>query len=388
MTVVEILPRIACGGVCSIVTDLSIELAKKKNVTVHLIILRKNRNNTHENSIIHNLKKSDVHCYFIAKNNCSNFELILQTVLKIRRLVLELRKNNEKIIVNMHLKLGTLIGVLSTLFLSRVVRIETYHSNYKKYFIQISCLKHFTECFIAVSKNAEWELKFKYKIKKSKIEQIYNGFDLKGMKTIMHKQSKQREFRGINILSCGSLIYYKGFEYSVIAYRKFSENVANTVYRIYGEGPEKPILSKISKSSNVLIYDPIKRGQLLSVIGSSDVVVIPSLFEGHSIFLLEVVSLKIPIIISDIESFREFFGIDRLKKNEKMRLFEFGILVKPKSVESIYLALSLFNDNKSIFKSIKNTYENKNCFLKYDIRNTVSEYLSVFRKTQKSKGSS
>ena len=82
-------------------------------------------------------------------------------------------------------------------------------------------------------------------------------------------------------------------------------------------------IQKLDLSNNVIIMDPVSN--IESILCSSDIGVFPSLYEGHSIALSEMMAVGLPIVATNIES--------NLFVTENGRG---ALMCKPNSVDSLF----------------------------------------------------
>ena len=97
---------------------------------------------------------------------------------------------------------------------------------------------------------------------------------------------------------------------------------------IYGEGPLREQLETVIKENdlNVNLKGNVKNIQ--SVLNQYDLNVMSSTFEGFSLSVLEAMAMKIPLLLSDIKSFKEqcentatYFSLDDVKNfTEKVQM--------------------------------------------------------------------
>ncbi len=95
------------------------------------------------------------------------------------------------------------------------------------------------------------------------------------------------------------------------AYAELRESYPMVTLSIYGDGPERKKLEKLCRSLGIS-FDDTFRGRVPQV-GSrmleSDALILPSIFEGFGMVLLEAMSLEKQIISSDIPVAREVLGV-------------------------------------------------------------------------------
>lgn len=104
------------------------------------------------------------------------------------------------------------------------------------------------------------------------------------------------------MVAVGSLKEIKNHRLLIKALALLNKNI---VLDIYGEGKLKEELTALIKDSNtkVRIKENVKK--LETILPSYDLFVMPSFSEGNSIALLEAMACRMPLLLSDIPSFRE-----------------------------------------------------------------------------------
>ncbi len=145
----------------------------------------------------------------------------------------------------------------------------------------------------------------------------------------------------------GRIVHKKGLDILL----KFSENFSFSFeIHIAGKGSMKKKLEQKHSSKNIkfleYIYDKSKFFETI------DVLVVPSRIESFGIVILEALSYNIPVILSDIDSFKEvFLGINGVSffsttKDLEKKLDEIKYLKKIDS--NIYKKFSVENFLKKI----------------------------------------
>ena len=108
------------------------------------------------------------------------------------------------------------------------------------------------------------------------------------------------------IISVGSLSFQKNFEFLVKAFIK--ADIPNAELHIYGNGPLREHLETITKDSNKKIRLVGPTRDIERIIKDYDLYVSSSLYEGLSLSVLEAMSVGIPLLLSDIPSYKEQCG--------------------------------------------------------------------------------
>lgn len=147
---------------------------------------------------------------------------------------------------------------------------------------------------------------------------IYNGVDLCKFDKSLYKDVKRKQFgfedSSVLFAYVSRLNTGKNHEFLIKIWRKVIQQVPSAVLVFAGDGPLFEQLRKLSYacevSKNIVFLGSIDNvPELLSVV---DVGVFPSKFEGMSIAFLEKLAMKLPVVASDIEAFRDIAndGID------------------------------------------------------------------------------
>ncbi|MAG50819.1 hypothetical protein CL621_04245 [archaeon] len=160
---------------------------------------------------------------------------------------------------------------------------------------------------------------------KPKIDVVYNAVKLDKFDKI--------NLEGKNIIAVGRLVPWKKFDDIIKTISKINANLI-----IVGSGPKledwKNLVNKLNLNKKVKFLGSLDRKETLAYIEASDILILPSLYEGQSHVLLEAMALKTPIIASNISSNTELIK-------------ERGILIQPGDLEQLE-------------KEIKDTLDGKN----------------------------
>lgn len=336
---------LAGGGVRSVVADVSQEMAKM-GLEVYIFAL-----GIPQDSNISCLKEW-------AEERNINFnvlrregETLLRAARNLRHILYQFSRE-DKVCLYLHLKRGVLVGILGSIKMKNIRRVEVFHSNYINYKAQALVCKYFLDHHLPVSKESQQQLISEYGIKPNRITLAYNGLDLEKIRgQVIPIERNRGVFR---FLSVGRMAPQKNLETSIKAYslfKKENESVPSE-YLIAGDGPQRSEFESLA-AGDVSFMGMIGRGDVISNIASADVVLFPSLWEGHSIALLEVLAIGCPVIVTDIPSFREVLENKPLSKEELFRPEPFGAVFHKGSVESCKAAIEYMAKNKEQHKAMK-----------------------------------
>lgn len=313
--------QLSGGGVGSVVKDLSEAMSKSGNA-VYIISLFSNKNINYK-QYFEWAELNNIKALYMHEHQRVN---ILQVLQKLRRTISELSRD-EDCCLYLHLKWGVLAGVASTIGIKNIKRVEIYHSGYMRYKLQSFICKPYINSYIAVSQEAKTQLVSWFGIDKNKIKVIYNGVDIDHIRSIV---ITEHEFKKeVNFISVGRLSFEKGFLDSIRAYTILRKKgrLANSTYLMIGNGCQRTEAEELAEGY-VDFLGLIPRDQVYLEISKADVVILPSLWEGNSIVLLEVLAIGRPIIVTDIPSFQEVLNFKSLSEDEDFRIEKFGVIYK------------------------------------------------------------
>lgn len=327
------------GGVGSVLTDLCEAMARDSS-EVYIISLfkREGIDFTAEQAWA---AEKRIHVKLMQEQNLDS---ALKVLWHLHKTIKKLAQDDECCLF-LHLKMGVLMGILSTLGMKNVKRVEVYHSGYMNYKLQAFLSRPFIDHYISVSKEAKQQLINWFHIKEKKIDVVYNGVDVELIREIANVENKSNE--KLRFVSVGRLSFEKGFKTPIQAYAELVEfgEVSESSYTMIGTGVQKEECEALS-NGHVTFTGGIPREDVYKNIRLSDVMILPSLWEGNSILMLEVLALGKPMIVTDIPSFREVLGFEPLKDGETWRTEWFGAVFHKEDVEACKQAMCLVYDNR------------------------------------------
>lgn len=223
------------------------------------------------------------------------------------------------------------IGPASLIWLVKILRprvkvVFTFHSQcyfntkwgkfakrYLSFGEKIGC--KMADEVIVVSKNLKKYVEEKYK---RQVSYIPNGVNIgKIIPANLIKNNWNLE-EDSYILSVSRLVKNKGLEYLIEAYNKISTDKKLV---IVGDGPYINKLLQLASGNKNIIFTGRQYGEILSELYSNASLFIQSSeAEGLSISLLEAISYKLKILISDIEANKEVMGPEAITFESKNSL--------------------------------------------------------------------
>jgi glycosyltransferase involved in cell wall biosynthesis len=106
-----------------------------------------------------------------------------------------------------------------------------------------------------------------------------------------------------SIIAVGALRKGKNYGYLIEAFTKLTGNKIEL--HIYGNGPEKENLQQAIDAAKVPVVLKGQVSNIHEVLAGYDLFVMPSMFEGFSLSVLEAMAMQMPMMLSDIPSFKE-----------------------------------------------------------------------------------
>ncbi len=284
--------------------------------------------------------------------------------------LIKLLKSQKPDLIHIHLIRSVVFGGISAL-LMKIPFVITIHNT--EFYLKKTNLVYLiirkieseilrrANSIICVSKGVEDFIKERYpKIDASKILTIYNGVSIDYSLSCRYKGSLRKEFNipedAIVIGFVGRLEEQKGLTYLIEAANLIikSRICDNIKIFIVGKGEEKDkLLTAISKYelNNFFIFTGFRK-DVEKILIDFDIFVLPSLWEGLPMALLEGMSFGLPCVVTDVPGAAEVIG------NGKN-----GFIVKPGDPGALATALiSLIKDDslrKKMGEAAKNSVISK-----------------------------
>jgi glycosyltransferase involved in cell wall biosynthesis len=189
----------------------------------------------------------------------------------------------------------------------------------------------------------------KFSINPSKISVIPNGIDSERL-NINVEVSKTRESYGVYwkeqmILFVGRLTAQKGCEYLIRAMPQILSKY-NAKLLIVGDGPSRSYLeseaSRLGVSNRVIFTGFLSDVEMVKLMKSTDVLVVPSIYEPFGIVALEGMAAGVPVVASGID------GLSEIISHE-----ENGIKVFPQNPSSIFWGVDRVLSDRGLAEHLK-----------------------------------
>ncbi|MDH4221278.1 MAG: glycosyltransferase family 4 protein, partial [Candidatus Bathyarchaeota archaeon] len=130
------------------------------------------------------------------------------------------------------------------------------------------------------------------------------------------------------VLCVGRLVPQKGIEHFIRAIPLIAQSYPEAKFIIVGEGWSRDYLESVAQSTGhrwkILFTGFISDAEVIALMTSADVLVIPSIYEPFGIVALEGMATGVPVVASQVGGLAEVIEHDRT-----------GIFVHPRNPESI-----------------------------------------------------
>lgn len=345
MKIIHIMDSLGvAGGVNSFVYDLCLALKDDgQDVTLVGIIGDSEESKNQAMSV----REEGIPVYCMCMS--SKKQALAVGIPKLRKLIKSIAQDEETV-CNLHLKLSVLMGGLATVGLRNVKCVETYHSNYSHYALEYTLMKRRISKYIPCSVSAGKEMQERFRVPDKKIVVIPNGVNRACLRKIAGESEKEN---GIHVLSVGRLTAQKNYPVAIKAFKTLCGETM--VYQIIGDGEDKDSLIKLAEGNPYIQFmGNMSRTEVLQRTKRADIIVMSSLWEGLSIYLLEAMALGKALILSNISSFTDTMNEVPLKEGEGWRVCRWGYLVDTRDSTCIVAAMQHFLHHEEM----KNEFEN------------------------------
>lgn len=214
-----------------------------------------------------------------------------------------------------------------------------FMSDIKSFMERITLFNLKYDCEISVDSSI-----LKYKNVNKSIEIIPNGVDVDKFDKI--KTEKTDKFK---ILYVGRLHPQKGLKYLIRAAKKIIQNNPEVEFHLIGSGSLEQELRREVKETGLSDYFKFKgevfNEDLIREYKSADLFVLPSIYEGQPLTLLEAWAAKLPVVATDVGGNKDFIqeGVN-------------GYLVEPRNPEKLAEAITEAMENEDLGEMGLNGY--------------------------------
>jgi glycosyltransferase involved in cell wall biosynthesis len=239
-------------------------------------------------------------------------------------------------------------------------------------------LGKFTDKVVAVSNAVKKDIVHFDRIPEGNVEVIYNGVEAQIF--MNKKRDEVRSALGMPsdspvVGTTGRIKEQKGQKYLIEAVSTLIKDYPLIRLLIIGDGPlmgeMKRYADSLGINDNVIFLGT--RRDVPDLLSAIDIFVLPSLWEGLGIALLEAMAAGKPVIATNIGPFREIVNTE-----------EVGRLVPVKSSEAIASSIEFLLNDRSLLEEIGSAARKK-VLTSFDINKTVDTYSSLFEEILRQK---
>ena len=229
---------------------------------------------------------------------------------------------------------------------------------------------------IVISESLRREVINHFKVPEWKVIKIPNGIDVSRFQVSIDRRVVRSKW-GISesdklIIAVGRLTTQKGFHILIKAFPLILRKYPNARLMIVGDGWMRGELERLAYElgvrDKIIFTGFVSDQELVALLKSADVMVIPSLYEPFGITTLEAMAAKVPVVVSQVG------GLAEIIEHEKD-----GVWVYPGNPESIAWGVDrVLSDPEFAKYIVHNAFEKVKKF--YDWSIIAEKVLNVYRK--------
>ena len=224
------------------------------------------------------------------------------------------------------------------------IRIHTVHNiatkefNHPRRIFTKFLYRYFHVRPVSISPLVSDTIEKEYGISTAKIPMVFNGIDLSSC-IVKDCYEVDKVFKFIHI---GRMTYQKNHGLILEVAKRMKDERRNFIINLIGDGEKRSELQNLSIKlglDNIVQFCGLKES-VYPFLHSSDCFILPSIYEGMPVTLIEAMGSGMPIIASNVG------GIpDMIDNNES------GILIKP-TFEELYVAMCKIMDSSSAYRKM------------------------------------
>ncbi|WP_342359345.1 glycosyltransferase [Terrarubrum flagellatum] len=155
---------------------------------------------------------------------------------------------------------------------------------------------------ISVSNSVGASLQQKPSRYRAKRRTIYNALPpmIESQVAALAARRRERQGRGRKVIATGRLAAQKNYPVLVRAAAHLPDVTIDVVGGGADEQALKALVAELGVGDRIRFLGPRSREATLELLAEGDVFVQPSLFEGHSLALIEAAKLNLPLVVSDV----------------------------------------------------------------------------------------
>lgn len=353
MKVMQVISSFGIGGAEVMCECLSRKL-KEKGEDVVVVSLYSKKTNLTES-----LERTGIKVYYLNKHPSVDFKIVF-SLSKI------IKKENPDVI-HAHLDALKYVGLAKKK--RKIKLIYTVHSLAEEDARGLT-RKIYRKLFkkrvmpIALSYKIQKSITRIYKINESKVPIVFNGSDLS---KCIEKNDWTFKDKEIRILHVGSFKHAKNHFGLIESFQIYHRTYQNSRLILIGDGELKNETEKKVEEYGLESYVDFLGVQknVFPFLSEADIFVLPSLYEGMPISLIEAMGTGMPIVATSVG------GIPDMLKNEESAIL---VCVDPKEVAN---ALEIVSNDSVLREKLGRNAKKQAC--KFSAETMVEEYMKIYR---------
>lgn len=289
MKVIQVIPRLDLAGAEIMCENLSSALNK---IGVEVIVISLFDKKT---VITERLQQNGIKIYFLNKRQGFDFKVICE--------LLSIFKSERPDVVHSHIN-ALLYTTIASIFGNIKCRIHTVHSvankeatpfKQKLYYL---IFKYFKVKPVALTEEIRDSIINRYRIEKDNIPVIFNGIDLNNC--IKKNDYEIKEY--FQFLHIGRFYEVKNHKMLINAFKEFMTKHPNSKLNLVGTGPllneTKQQVKELGLCEQVIFWG--QKDKVFEMLTKADVFILPSIYEGMPMTLIEAMGSGLPIIATNV----------------------------------------------------------------------------------------
>ena len=318
--------------------------------------------------LVREMRDMGIPVVIIGRRRKVDFRALLRLIAHVR--------NYDPEIIHTHLFTSSLYGrIAGTVCRRKTVVTEHNTSAWKRWYHRLAnrLLARVTARIIAVSETVRDSLIERDKVPAKKIAVVRNGVCLSRLTSSGDRGETRREFNcsedDILAVTVAALTEQKGHTYLIDSAKRFVREKRNVMMACVGEGPLRHKLERQVNATGLrdrIIFTGSRR-DIREILDAADVFVLPSLYEGLSVSLMEAAAMGKPIVATAIGS-----------NSELIRSGETGLLVNARAPSQLADAIQYCIDNPG-HASEMGRKAAEHVRANFSVRRTARQYEEIYR---------
>ncbi len=288
--VMQIIPDLGLGGAEIMVENLATSLVEE-GVDVAVVSLYK-----YHSAITERLESNNIPVYYLGKKNGPDLKIIFR--------LFSLVKKEKPDAIHTHLYAMT-YAIPAAILAGGLTKVHTIHNiakkeagNFKRKINKIF-YKHCKVIPVSISPLVKESVVKEYGISENQVPMVYNGIDLK---KCMPKKDYCSKRKVTNILHIGRFSEQKNHIGLIESFKLLHDKAPNTVLKLIGTGELEKNVKDIVAELN--LNDCVEflglQSNVYSHLNNADIFVLPSLWEGMPMTLIEAMGTGLPIVATGV----------------------------------------------------------------------------------------